>query len=271
MPMKARASIFVVATLLMAASCATPANISYLQDIEPGVATELSPAAEIKIQPEDKISIVVNSKDPVLADMFNLPIISHRVGYSEMSSLNQSQQVSSYTVDAEGEIDFPILGKIKVGGLSRSEIATLIKDRLIGEQLINDPVVTVEFANLYVSVLGEVNKPGRYSIDRDRLSILDAIGMAGDLTIFGQRDKVLVLREENGKQVSYALDLTSANSLYSSPAFYLKQKDVVYIEPNDTRKRQSTVNGNNVRSTSFWVSLGSMLTSVAALILNIAK
>ena len=124
----------------------------------------------------------------------------------------------------------------------------------------------MEFANLYISVLGEVNKPGRYDIEQDQVTLLDAIGMAGDLTIFGKRTNVIVLRDENGKKVSYNVNLTSAYDLYASPAYYLQQKDVVYVEPNETKARQSTVNGNNVRSTSFWISLASLLTSVAVLI-----
>lgn len=264
--MRIKSVILYAAAAVIITGCSTPRNISYLQDVEFGVPAKVLEVKEIKVQPEDKLSIVINSKDPLLADMFNLPIISHRVGYTQASSLSQSQQVSVYSVDKKGEIDFPVLGKVRVEGKSREEIAAFIKEKLVDEKLVNDPVVTVEFANLYISVLGEVNKPGRYNIDRDKVSLLDAIGMAGDLTIFGQREKVIVLREEDGKQVPYKVDLTSGYSLYSSPVFYLQQKDVVYVEPNDTRARQATVNGNNVRSTSFWISLASLLTSIAVLV-----
>ena len=119
--------------------------------------------------------------------------------------------------------------------------------------------------NLCISVMGEVNHPGRYNIDRDHLTVLDALSMAGDLTIFGNREKVLILRQESGKQRVYGVDLNSAQHIYSSPVYYLQQGDVVYVEPNDTRKRQSTVNGNNIRSTSFWISIASLLTSIAIL------
>ena len=143
-----------------------------------------------------------------------------------------------------------------------------IKNELIKENLVKDPVVTVEFANLCISVLGEVNSPGRFSIDRDRLTILDALSMAGDLTIYGNRSKVMVLRQEGDVQRVYGLNLTSGEHIYTSPAYYLQQNDVVYVEPNAVKARQSTVNGNNVRSTSFWISLASLLTSVAILIFN---
>lgn len=255
-----------ITAVLFFISCSAPRNINYFQDAESGKENEILKTLKITVKPEDKISIVVNSQTPMLADMFNLPIVAHRVGYSQESSLNQSQQVSCYTVDENGEIDFPVLGKIKVAGKNREEIAAYIKKELIDRKLINDPVVTVEFSNLYISVLGEVNNPGRYGIDRDKITLLDAIGMAGDLTIYGKRQNVVVMREEEGKQLFYRVDLTSVDDLYSSPVYYLQQKDVVYVEPNETRARQSTVNGNNVRSTSFWVSIASLLTSVAVLI-----
>ena len=139
---------------------------------------------------------------------------------------------------------------------------------MIKENLVKDPVVTVEFANLCISVLGEVNNPGRFSIDRDKLTVLDALSMAGDLTIYGNRSKVMVLRQEGDVQRVYGLNLTSGNHVYTSPAFYLQQNDVVYVEPNAVKARQSTVNGNNVRSTSFWISLASLLTSIGILIFN---
>lgn len=259
--------VLTLAAIIFVSSCSTPRNISYLQDVDFGVPAKVLNVTEIRVQPEDKISIVISSKDPLLAEMFNLPVVTYRVGSAQSSSApNQSQSISVYTVDRNGEIDFPVLGKVSVEGKVREEIAAMIKDMLMEEQLVKDPVVTVEFANLYVSVLGEVNNPGRYTIDRDKVSILDAIGMAGDLTIFGQRERVIVLRDVDGKQIPYKVDLTSAYDLYASPVFYLQQKDVVYVEPNKTRARQSTVNGNNVRSTSFWISLASLATSIAVLV-----
>ena len=150
--------------------------------------------------------------------------------------------------------------------MTREEVGTYIKKELQTRDLVKEPVVTVEFLNLSVSVMGEVNTPGRYNIDKDNLTILDVLSQAGDLTIYGKRDKVLVLRKENDIQRVYGVNLCSAEQLYSSPVYYLKQNDVVYVEPNSTKARQSTVNGNTVRSTSFWLSLASLLTSIAVLI-----
>lgn len=245
--------------------CAAP-KIAYFQDVYAGSAEPIATGTDIRVQPEDKISIVVNSRDPLLTNLFNLPVTTRRVG--ETVSTYRDGTVSGYTIDKEGCIDFPVLGKIHIAGMNREEIAQKIKSELIVQNLVKDPVVTVEFMNLSVSVLGEVTRPGRYNIDKDRMTLLDAISMAGDLTVYGQRDKVMVQRAENGKQNVYVVDLTSARSLYSSPVYYLKQNDLVYVEPNKVRARQSTVNGNTVRSSSFWVSIGSLLTSIMVLIVK---
>lgn len=264
--MNIKTTILSLVALAAVTSCGTPTTIAYFQDMKPEQPSDLAYASVMRVKPEDKLSIVVNSKDAGLADMFNLPIVTHRIGNTQASSLSNSQYMSEYTVADDGCIDFPILGRMPVVGKSRSDIARMIKEELIGRSLVKDPVVTVEYSNLYFSVLGEVAKPGRYAIDRDKVTLLDAIGMAGDLTIFGERKNVTVIRDVDGHPTPYTVDLTRSWSLYSSPAYFLQQKDVVYVTPNETRQRQSTVNGNNVRSTSFWISLASLLTSIAVLI-----
>lgn len=269
--MKIRNIIKTCAVLLLLGSCSTPKQIAYFQDLQPGVSEQqVVTPLEIRVRPEDKISIIVNSRDPLLAELFNLPYVTRQLGQQTQrgTTIGQSQGLSGYTVDAEGNIDFPVLGTVHVAGMDRKEIAAFIKNELITKNLVKDPVVTVEFMNLTVSVLGEVNSPGRYGIDRDKITILDALSMAGDLTIYGKREKVLVLREEGGIQRVYGVNLCSGEHLYTSPVYYLQQNDVVYVEPNNTKSRQSTVNGNNVRSTSFWISLASLLTSVGILIFN---
>ena len=259
--------ILVAASDLVLDSCSTPKQISYFQDLRPGESElTLTTPTEIKIQPKDKLSILINSQDLRLTNLFNLPIVSQQVG--QEYSQNTTRGLSGYTVDSKGNIDFPVLGALHVQGMTREEVAVYIKKELRSHDLIKDPVVTVEFMNLSIDVIGEVNNPGRYSIDKDHLTILDALSRAGDLTIYGKREKVLVLRNENGTQRVFGVNLCSADHLYSSPAYYLQQNDVVYVEPNDTKARQSTVNGNNVRSTSFWISLASLLTSIAVLIVK---
>lgn len=257
--------LFIPIIISLLCSCNSSKQICYFQDMQLGVKETIISPQEIKIQPKDKISILVNSKDPLLTDLFNLPIISRQIGQGNNSSTGTNQGLSGYTVDTDGNIDFPVLGKIHVAGMKREEIASYIKNELISKNLVKDPVVTVEFMNLAISVLGEVGKPGRYNIDRDKITLLDAISMAGDLTIYGKRDNVYVMRNEGGKQTSYQVNLLSAQDVYSSPAYYLQQNDVIYVEPNSVRARQSTVNGNNVRSTSFWISLASLLTTITVL------
>ncbi len=257
--------ILVAASVLVLGSCSTPKQISYFQDLRPGESElTLTAPTEIKIQPKDKLSILINSQDLRLTNLFNLPIVSQQVG--QKSSQYTTRGLSGYTVDSKGDIDFPVLGALHVQDMTREEVATYIKKELQSHDLIKDPVVTVEFMNLSVNVMGEVNNPGRYNIDKDHLTILDALSQAGDLTIYGKREKVLVLRMEEGKQHVYGINLCSADHLYSSPVYYLQQNDVVYVEPNDTKARQSTVNGNNVRSTSFWISLASLLTTIGVLV-----
>lgn len=246
---------------LLATACSAP-KIAYLEDINSGQTVQIANVKNIRILPDDKISVLVNSRDPLLSNLFNLPYVTRQLGAIDNRS-SYSQGLSGYTVDTEGNIDFPVLGKVHVAGLTRSEIAAKIKGELEGQNLVKDPVVTVEFLNLTVSVLGEVQRPGRFSIDKDRVTILDAISMAGDLTILGKRENVLVQRDVDGKTTLYRVDLTKGSELYASPVFYLQQNDVVYVEPNAMKARQATVNGNNVRSTAFWFSLVSVLTSIA--------
>ena len=265
--------LLLAACAALLSSCATPKEVVYFQDLQQTDGTLAAvQAKEIRVRPDDKISIIVNSRDPQLTDLFNLPYVSRQLGQtlrSVTSTYGQSQGVSGYTVDSDGNIDFPVLGKIHVEGMTREEIGRCIKDELIGQDLVKDPIVTVEFMNLTVSVMGEVAKPGRYAIERDRITILDALSMAGDLTIYGRRDAVMVQRMEGDTLQVYQLNLVSGQDVYNSPAFYLQQNDLVYVAPNDVKVRESTVNGNNIRSTSFWISFGSLLTSVAVLITNI--
>jgi len=252
--------------LLCLASCSSSRKVAYMQDVDSGVRVEGIAQVPVTARPGDKISIVVNSKNPELAEVFNLPIMTHRIGQPMNSSYNYNQQMSSYTVDSNGNIDFPVLGEIHVEGMKREKISSYIKNELIRKTLLKDAVVIVEFMNMGVSVMGEVNKPGRFNIDRDYLTLLDALSMAGDLTIYGKRENVLVVRRENGGETYYRVNLCDSKSLHSSPVYYLRQNDMVYVEPNEVRARQSTLNGNNVRTASFWMSLASLLTTLGVLI-----
>ncbi len=249
------------------ASCAGTKDIVYFQDAPAGYNVQLPEPKIVEVQISDKISIVVNSKDPELASIFNLSFVNSRAARS-ISSGNSlasgSSNMSVYTVDTKGNIDFPVLGELHVQGLTREEIAAMVKDMIISRKLIMDPVVTVEFANLFVTVLGDVSSPGRHEIDKDKVTVLDIISKAGDLDITGLRKNVKVFREEDGKQVCYQLDFTSAENVFMSPVYYLKQDDIIYVEPNKMKVRESTVNGNTFVSASFWISFTSFLMSLTS-------
>lgn len=272
--MKLYTKIILIAFVAVLSACGTPKNIIYFQDIKGNETLATTNTEPIKFKPMDQISVIVNSRDPQVTAMFNLPYYSTRIGQSVSSTnatgtiTSNSQGISGYIVDSNGDIDFPVLGKIHVAGLTREEAAEKIKDELLDSRQIKDPVVTVTFMNLGVTVLGEVMHPGRYKIDRDRFTVLDALALAGDLTINAEREEVILLRQDGKKDRAYVLNMLNAKELYSSPVFYLQQGDVIYVKPNDKRVRESTVNGNNIRSTSFWFSVISMLTSVTLLVLR---
>lgn len=254
--------------LLGLSSCHTPKDITYFQDLDEGARREVAAAKELVVMPDDRLSITVHSKDPQLAMLFNLPIQSTRIGQTTTSGGSNSNQVASYTVDSYGDIEFPVLGTMHIGGMKRTEVADYVKRELLQRNLVKDPTVIVDFMNRSVNVLGEVKNPGRVNIDRDRFTILDALAGAGDLTIQGKRANVIVLRMEEGRQVAHTVDLTDARATLSSPVYYLQQNDVIYVEPTDVRKRQTTANGNSVFTPSFWISIASFATTVLLLIKN---
>lgn len=252
----------------LAAACSTTKKIAYFQDEPIGLEQAVAEPTLIRIKYKDMISIVVSSKDPELAALFNLPRIQHSAGVSTNSTLfstNQNGQILGYTVDSGGNIDFPVLGKLHITGLTREEVAQFVKEQLISKDLIKDPVVTVDFLNLSYSVLGEVLRPGQFGITKDKITILEALSSAGDLTIYGKREKIYLTRLGDHSRITYSIDLRTGD-FYNSPAFYVQQNDVIYVEPNKVRANQSTVNGNNVRSVSLWMSIASLLTTLGVLI-----
>lgn len=260
-------SIGLAATLMFGLSaCRTPKDITYFQDLDEGTRREVAAARDLVAMPGDRLTITVHSKDPQLAMLFNLPISSTRIGQTSSESSNTSGQVAAYTIDAYGDIEFPVLGTLHIGGMKRTEVADYVKKELLQRNLVKDPTVIVDFYSRSVNVLGEVAHPGRVNIDRDRFTLLDAIAAAGDLTIQGKRSNVIVLRMEDGRQVAHTVDLTNATTTLSSPVYYLQQNDVIYVEPTDVRKRQTTSNGNSVFTPAFWISIASFATTILLLV-----
>ncbi len=260
--------LFALCLALMAmVSCGTVKDIAYFQNKVVNEPEAIDKHAGIVIQPKDMLSIVVSSRNPELVAMFNLPVVSYQAG-SEVVSSGYNQRLMGYVVDNDGGIDFPVLGPIQVSGLTRWELSELIKNKLLKDGLLTDAVVTVEFMNFKVSVIGEVNAPGTYTIEGDKVTILQAISLARDLTIFGLRENVLVIRERDGERTIYEVNLCDV-SLFKSPAYYLQQNDVVYVQPSEVKARQSTTDDKALRMTSIFVSGGSLLVSLASLIVNL--
>lgn len=260
-----RLSILLALLVVSAASCSTYKKINYIQDAQLDTALTMIANQGILIQPMDMISIVVSSRDPELARIYNLPVVTYQAG-SESSVSSFNQRLIGYSVDNDGNIQFPELGTIHVAGLNRWQLAELIREKL--SSLVKDAVVTVQFMNFKISVTGEVTSPGVFDISGDKITIFEAISLARNLTIYGRRDGVYVIREQNGSRTIYQVDLRTVD-MFNSPAYYLQQNDVVYVEPNKVRAGQSTINENNLKSVSLWVSIGSFLSTLATLFISL--
>lgn len=260
--------------LAVLSSCTLPLNFTYFQDAAEIRNMAAQDVQLIRVQPGDKLNIVVNSSDPMLSEQFTLSSssASRTLGAASnpitQAGKSNSGQLMAYTVDEQGDIRFPVLGKLSVIGKTRTEVAAYIARRLVERDLVRDPVVTVEFVNLTVNVLGEVNRPGRIEILHDRFTLLDAIATAGDLTVNGLRENVMVCRQVDGEEQVYFVDLCSRQDLLESPAYYLQQNDVVYVSPTKKRMRDSSASGNTLSTPGFWISVISLLTTITALIVR---
>lgn len=242
-------------------SCVSRKQLAYFQTITPESATEINknivPQAEPCVKVGDALVITVTALDMEAVLPYNLPSISHNSPSSEVEPTAHSYQY--YTVDYQGNIEFPILGKLHVGGLTFSEIINMIQGRLQGQ--IVDPIVTVRFLNAEVTVLGEVKNPGSFALNNGKMTILEALGAAGDLTPYGRRDNVLIIRDVNG-QLEFARINLNNEEVFTSPYFQLQQKDVVVIEPNQAR---STSN----QTISLWLSMVGTVSSAATVIVSV--
>jgi polysaccharide export outer membrane protein len=264
--MKIRHLIVTVGALAMLSACTTPKNITYFPDVNNGAAIAIAQSKGITLKPNDKLSIVVNTKSSELNNILNLPVTTQVIGSSEVQSLNQGQGTSGYTIDPDGNIDFPLIGKVKAAGFTRTELAAKLKELLEAKDAAKDAVVTVEFLNIGFSVLGEVNSPGFHAFINDKTTLLQGLSRAGDMNIYGNRNNVKVIRMQDGKQQVYVVDMQNTEDLMKSPAYILQQNDVVYVEPNNYRKRQATANASEVTRASFWISVASILTTLAVLV-----
>jgi len=265
-------SIIVVCIVFV--SCNTTKDIVYLQNAGTPIEfktgeTALRPDATLK--PGDLLTITVNTNIPEAAQPFNLPLIPGGEGMNSYgiskTNISGGAGLQNYLIDIEGNINFPILGKIQVSGMKKNELIQLLKSKIYPRYMTEEPIITVRFANYKISVLGEVNRPGAYDVNNEKLDILEALAMVGDLTIYGRRDNVLLIREdEKGHKTTYRIDLRDKR-LIDSPYFYLQQNDVLYVQPNNPRSRGAALGAAEALS----ISVVGTLISLTSLIINIVK
>ena len=246
-------------------ACQSYKKVPYLQEME--VFNQANQQQEnlydAKIMPKDLLTIVVSCTSPELAIPFNLTVASP--GSQALSTTTQAV-LQQYLVDNEGKITFPVLGELKLGGLTKKQAEQLIINKL-KPYIKETPIVTVRMINYKISVIGEVARPGTFTISNEKVNLLEALAMAGDMTVYGLRDNVKLIREDaNGKQEIITLDLNKAETILS-PYYWLQQNDIVYITPNKTKAQNSDI-GN---STTLWFSATSILVSIASLLINILK
>lgn len=239
-------------------SCGSVKDIAYLQGEGLLKRTTVIDTVTLKIQKDDLLDINVSCPNPELLR----PFLRYGSQYDSNGSMGGGNS-PGYLVETDGTINYPLLGEIKVAGLTRRQVINLVQSRLEKEGYIKNPVVTVRFLNFRISILGEVNNPGTYNISSERITLFEALSMAGDLTIHGRRNRVAVIRETNGIRTILYHDLRSRD-IFQSPDYYLKQNDMVYVEPNRVRAETSTQ--NQFTNVGTWISLISFLTSMSILI-----
>lgn len=256
---------------LLLAGCRSYKKIPYLQDaLRQAAIADTSTCGttlyDARIMPKDLLTIVVSCpEEPELAEPFNLTVATP-VSNTGVKSLTSQPVLQQYLVDNDGNVDFPVLGTIHLGGLTKGEAEQYLKDKL-RPQFRETPIVTVRMVNYKISVIGEVGSPGTFTISNEKVNIFEALAMAGDMTIYGIRDNVKLIREDNaGKREIITLNLNDRDIL-QSPYYYLQQNDILYVTPNKTKAKTSNISS----STTIWFSVVGSLVSLASLIIAITK
>ena len=248
--------LFVILASYFFLSCVSKKDIVYLQNDEIDQA-KVSNSFKTIIKPDDLLQINITALDIKAVRPFNLAAVAYANGSDRAIGVARQQ---SYLVNTNGEIDFPVLGKLKIGGLSRNEVVIFLKEKL-SPDYIKEPNINIRIANYKISVMGDVKSPGSYNIPNERITILDALALAGDVNISAQRNNILIIREEDNRKVQYRVDLRS-NALLTSPVYYLQQNDVVYVEPNYARIQSASANSN----TSLFISITGFIITIASLL-----
>ena len=253
---------------LMMTSCVAPTKIVYLKDMRPEILYTLSQRPLLTIQQQDRLKILISSGSPELTAPFNMGVTGYQVGSDGdvRATANRTIQENGYLVDRQGNIDFPILGTMRVEGLTIQEASNLIKNRLREEQVIVDALVTVDILNFKIMVMGEVGNIGIQNVTDEKITLLDAITRAGGVTTNASLGEVMVVREDRRGYRMIPNDLRTVG-VFESPAFYLQQNDIVYVEPNKAKARNSKVGA----STGLWITSVSILISAVSLLVTILK
>lgn len=247
-------------------SCQSSKQVAYFQNADTVNLAASRVLYDARIMPKDQLTITVVTTDPKASAPFNLSV-SNTIGAGGQMD-NSSSSLQGYLVDNQGNIDFPVVGKLHVAGLTKGECEDLVKGK-IKQYLASgeNPIVTVRMSSFRVAVTGEVASPGVVSVPYEKMSIIEALAQCGDLTIYGKRKNVMLIRQdENGQKHVHYLDLTDAN-IFNSPYYYLQQNDIIYVEPNNAKKGGAGLSS----STSFWISLTSSLISLTSLIVNLVR
>ncbi len=236
--MKKTLLISITISALFFTGCISQKKIAYFKNIDATSAEEINQEFQKQREPiigaGDILLITVTGLDPLAVAPFNLPLVMYATPGS--NQIYASPTLQTYTVEADGTINFPVVGNLKISGLKKTEAVELIKGKLL--PYLKDPIIKIDFMNFQITVLGEVNRPGRYSVTDEKISLLDALGMAGDITIYGRRENVLITRENNGKLEFKRINLNS-DEIFKSPYYFLKQNDIVYIEPSSVKTTAS--------------------------------
>lgn len=243
---------------LLLTSCISKKEIIYLQDIESIGSNSEKLYSTTVIQPNDILNINISAFDMEAVAPFNL-MMSARPQQNQQIDNTTSGQKLNYLVDKEGTIEFPVLGTVEVGGLTRQELTSKLKSEI--SVYVKDPIVNISIANYKVTVLGEVSSPGTFTVPDERITLLEALGRAGDLTIFGKRDNIIILREKDGVKSHTIVDITKSDFLHS-PFYFLQQNDVIYVQPNSAQISSAAYN----RNTSVYISIASVLISLILVI-----
>ena len=259
-------SLFALSFALFLGSCGSTKDVAYFQNSQDVDLAASQMLYDARIMPKDQLTITVSTTDPTAATAFNMTVFT---SYTANSRSTYSQPLlQTYLVDNEGKINFPIVGELQVGGMTKRECENMIRDKIKPFMAASEnPIVTVRMSGYQISVMGEVTRPGTFTVSREKITILEALAQAGDLTIWGVRTNVKLIREDStGKKSIHEINLNDAN-LINSPYYYLQQNDVIYVTPNKVKAQNSSVGS----MTTLWFSATSILISLTSLLYNILK